>query len=314
MGCNKKNRYLSQTARHLGRTRRMTQTDGTRSTTAHPAAEGRLVSSDGDDPRESASRRAAAKRDGSRRREYPKAPPGDDQAIPPVTGGDDEQTNDGGRNVAAPRYDSGNRLARGRLANPRNVANPCIRPLRYPTTDGVPAGWLTRARPERHPGPAGKGDGVRRGAHRRDGQWKRCGRHYRQALSRKVIRGSPVEMSLLATARVSALQTRAGERSSSIVKLESAYSWSAGGENGSKGRHAEGGSGRIRRNRGGAAASRIGGTIRGIRKEDEVGCCGSGTNSRIRELADTAINPKPVKGGAVAEERTPGDAVMAADP
>ena len=129
--------------------------------------------------------------------------------------------------------------------------------------------------------------------------------------------GSPVEMSLLATARVSALQARAGERSSSVMKLECVYSWSAGGESVSKGRHAEGGSGRIRRNRGGgirAAASRIGSTIRGIRKADEVGCCGSGTNARIRELADAAINPRPDKGGVVAEERTPGDAVVATDP
>ena len=40
---------------------------------------------------------------------------------------------------------------------------------------------------------------------------------------------SPVEMSLLSTARVLALQARAGVRSSSIVKPESAYSWSTGG-------------------------------------------------------------------------------------
>ena len=128
---------------------------------------------------------------------------------------------------------------------------------------------------------------------------------------------SPVEMSLLATARVSALQARAGEQSSPVVKLESAYSWSAGGESVSKGRHAEGGSGRIRRNRGGgirAAGSRIGGTIRGIGKADEMGCCGSGTNARIRELADAAINPRPHKGGAVTDERTPGDTVVATDP
>ena len=124
-------------------------------------------------------------------------------------------------------------------------------------------------------------------------------------------------MSLLAKARVSALQARAGEQKSSVVKLESAYSWSAGGESVSNGRHAEGDSGRIGQNRGGgirAAASRIGGTIRGIRKADEVGCCGIGTNARIRELADAAINPRPDKGGAVVEERTPGDAVVASDP
>ena len=107
------------------------------------------------------------------------------------------------------------------------------------------------------------------------------------------------------------------ERSLSVVKLESAHSCSAGGESVSKDRHAEGGSGRIRRIREGgirAAASRIGGTIRGIRKADEVGCCGSGTNARIRELADAAINPRPDKGGAVAEERAPGHAVVATDP
>ena len=80
--------------------------------------------SDSDDPRESASRRTAvntvptARDVGSARRRRP----GDDQAIPPETGGDDEQTDDGGRHVAAPRRDGGSRLARGRLANHRDVA------------------------------------------------------------------------------------------------------------------------------------------------------------------------------------------------
>ena len=144
--------YLSHIARHLGPTRRMTQTDGTRSTTAHPAAEGVLVPSDGDDPRDSASRRAAAKATATDRDvgSVQRCRPSDEVAIPPETGGDDEQTNDGGRRVAAPRRDGGNRLARGRFANPRDVATPCHRPLRYPMADGVPAGRQTNARSERH--------------------------------------------------------------------------------------------------------------------------------------------------------------------
>ena len=82
--------------------------------------------SDGDDPRESAYRRAAANaattdRDvWSARRDRL----GNDQAIPSETGGDDEQINNGGHRVAAPRHDGGNRLARGRLVNPRDVATP----------------------------------------------------------------------------------------------------------------------------------------------------------------------------------------------
>ena len=68
-------------------------------------------------------------------------------------GSDDELTNDCGRRVAAPRRDGGNRLASGRLANPRDVVN---RLLTYPVADGVPAGWQTKARPERHTGACGQ--------------------------------------------------------------------------------------------------------------------------------------------------------------
>ena len=131
-GLQQKDRYLTHTARHLG-THEVDETDRRnlvdvkrRDTMALPAAEGRLVPSDGYDPRESASRRVAANavataRDvGNARRRRP----GDDQAIPPETGGDDDKTNNSGRRVAAPRRDGGNRLARGRLANPRDVATP----------------------------------------------------------------------------------------------------------------------------------------------------------------------------------------------
>ena len=87
------------------------QTDGTWSRTAHPAAEGRLVPCDGNDPRESASRRAAANAaatgrdvESARRRRTC-----DDQAIAPETGGVDNPTSDGGSRVTAPRRDGGNR-------------------------------------------------------------------------------------------------------------------------------------------------------------------------------------------------------------
>ena len=129
---------------------------------------------------------------------------------------------------------------------------------------------------------------------------------------------SPVEMSLLATTHVLDLQARAVVRSSSVMKPESGYSWSVGGENGSKGRHAEGGSGRIRRNSGGGTcdtASRIGGTIHGLRKvEEKRGAVAVEPTPSIREPADAATNPRPVEGGVVAEEGTPGAAVVATDP
>ena len=50
--------------------------------------------------------------DGSRRWECPEVCPGDDQTNPPETGGEDNPTNGGGRCVAAPSRDGGNRLVR----------------------------------------------------------------------------------------------------------------------------------------------------------------------------------------------------------
>ena len=97
-----------------------------RDTTAHSAADERVVPSDGDDPRESAYRRAAANAAATARGVWSarRGRLGNDQTIPPEIGGDDEQTNNGGDRVAAPRHDGGNRLARARLAKPRDVATP----------------------------------------------------------------------------------------------------------------------------------------------------------------------------------------------